>query len=726
MTTTITIPDYKYAGMYYPDYYLEAMRELQKNLPQFSTTDKDDPMMELISFIVFSFHLQSGQLDNVAMESMIETVRRRTCAAPMLRRLGWDMALATPAEVDILLQLSQVFATSSNEIIKQYSQFATKPTGSAPEAIFEYLGADVVIDRTDWLYRVYGLESTVYTADASTIINVDGTPYFTPWNHPVNNDALYISHKDILWDKIEWILNSNAVTMKGSWEWYDGSYFNCSPDSVTNNGSTLTFDLTELLGTADRSGLTVRVQLNQTGLYEDCAVFFSSATNQITTASLLGQTTVSTTVGDYEIGSLWHPLEIISSSNPDFEDDGSIIFTLPQTITDNWIKSEVNSVTAYWIRYRVVTAGTGPAFERIKIDGGSQYLSVPCSQGQSVLDELATGTGGANQEVSLSASPIIDSSWQCFVNEGGGIFEEWDKVDSFVSSNAVSKHFRVVANDDDDVVFRFGDGNLGKVPPAGVNNILMQYRVSADTNGNVGPGCISVNKCGSTNINTITNPRDAAGWRDKAGYDLDDLELEKQRATDNLRIRAACISTWDIEESAVAFVGTDRSQPVVRALAIENSFGPKTVELCVVSTNAEPLPLATLAEIYDYFNGNRTLGIRSRIIYNNELTATNYTKNIIDVVATVYVSTVTTEKRLLIENALKLKLHPLAKFAINGEYIWVYGGGISTDYIEYIIFSAVQDAWKVTLITPSSDIDLATRELPYYGTIAITLAVYVP
>lgn len=64
---------------------------------------------------------------------------------------------------------------------------------------------------------------------------------------PKAGDVIYIAHTDIMWDTVEFDLNSPATGLDGVWEFYDGNLEDAKPDVVTNLGSNLEFELTTLL-----------------------------------------------------------------------------------------------------------------------------------------------------------------------------------------------------------------------------------------------------------------------------------------------------------------------------------------------------------------------------------------------------------------------------------------------------------------------------------------------
>src|SRR4029079_11527614 len=92
----------------------------------------------------------------------------------------------------------------------------------------------------------------------------------------------------------------------------------------------------------------------------------------------------------------------------------------------------------------------------------------------------------------------------------------------------------------------FGDGNNGRIPPIGQGNIQIDYRHNAEDNGNVGPNTITVDKTGLSFVNTITNPRQAAGWTEGQADSDEAIARAKIEGPASLRVRDVGIGPDDI------------------------------------------------------------------------------------------------------------------------------------------------------------------------------------
>lgn len=143
---------------------------------------------------------------------------------------------------------------------------------------------------------------------------------------------------------------------------------------------------------------------------------------------------------------------------------------------------------------------------------------------------------------------------------GQGRWICWQRVVSFLDSNAKSRHFVVdlivdpitgdpVANE-----VRFGDGRYGRIPEAGRNNIkVLRYATHNGSAGNVEAGFVTVlrnPKDALANIRSVTNPERSVG-----GSDVEKVEAVKQRGPQALKHRHRAVTEgsfqWLAQESTV-------------------------------------------------------------------------------------------------------------------------------------------------------------------------------
>jgi len=715
--TNIIIPDFDFSAFYYPQ-ILEALIKYKRvNVPELTDESVEEPSIQLLRAFALVGHLNNVLIDLVANESTLPTAKLVETVRNNLRLIAYELRSATPSQADLIYELSKVFS-STFELIPANSQAATKRDVNSSLIYFEALDA-LEIDRTDKHSYVLCEEDGIFT-DRTTEAN-DSTPgtSFTPWATPITKDAIYWGHKQIMWNKLS-IFFTTPLTgiINGVWEFYDGEFRKNAPTSVTNLGSTLKFDLTSLLGLTNRKGTLIRVQLNETTAYEDLYSTWDGTKNIITTLGLLGQSTVSTDKDDYSVGSDWSILESLTDGTNKLIADGDIEYPIPQTISQNWITNTIDGKEAYWLRYRIIDATgvvTNPVFLYTRMDLGNQYACRLVTQGRTITQNpLGSSIGLPDQTFESSKDNFI---WDSETLEVEG--EVWTRVENFLDSSSTAKHYMVLLGENDKATFKFGGNGKGKVPPLGVGNIKVTYRYNAEIDGNVGANTIIVDKTGLTYIRNIFNPRQATGWTEAQGSTEESLELAKISGPASLRTKDVAIGPEDVEDLSIAWIDENGVSPFSRAIAIEEGFGPKTIELVLVAAGGGLASSSQLEAIEEYFNGNKysTPPIKKHLVANQEVQAVNYTQKVIDITAIVYGDTNETAVR----NKLASVLHPEAKKDDGITFEWTKGAKIATSKLISIIFKTDNSITDVDLTIPSSDIILQTRELPILGTVNITI-----
>ena len=360
-----------------------------------------------------------------------------------------------------------------------------------------------------------------------------------------------------------------------------------------------------------------------------------------------------------------------------------------------------------------------PIVNILRIDGGSQYLKTQQVQGETKTeDPLGSSNGLADQQFTLTYSPLIEGSLVLEVDDGSG-FSAYNKVDNFLNSGPSSKDYLLDITAENVATITFGDGTQGKIPANGVDNIKATYRIGADVNGNVGSGTIKINSSGIAFIRRVFNPRQAIGWTAKEGSTEEDLARIKIEGPATLRSKAGGITLPDFEFLTRQYVSSTGSKVVERALGIEETFGIKTIEIVVAGFGGTFLTDDLREEIEDYFNGNKEQEIEAKGLTNHEVTVVNYTPEVIDV--EVEITTTLTEVAPF-ENVISDLLSPSAKFDDGVTFRWDYGGLVPRAIIIAELFAVNETLVKnVKLTTPADDIQLGTRSLPVAGNITVNL-----
>lgn len=720
MTTEISVPSFNFSAFYYPD-ILEALIEYKRlNVPELTDESAEEPTIQLLRAFALVGHLNNTLIDLVANEAVFRTAKLAESVRDHLRLIAFEMSPATPSQTDIIYELSKVF-TSSFEIIPDLAQASTKREGTNPIIYFEALGS-VTITRTDKHTYVLAEENGSFT-DYTTEANSPTTPAddWQPWSSPASKDAIYWGHDSVMWNELSAFLTTHALNITGVFEFYDGDWQKTAPTSVTDNGSSLEFDLTSLLGASNRQNTKVRVFLNSTGAYEE--VFSTwSGTKNIATTGLLGQSTPSTEKGDYTVGSDWTILEVTDGPS-NFTQDGKVEFEIPQTEDLNWSKGTVDGKEAFWLRYRIISvaAPTAPIFQYTRMDEGKQYVKKLVTQGRSYDESPFSSTGLSGQSFELSKEYFIWLSDTGKIKVEG---EVWTRKDNFLNSALNDKHYVIKLGQKDRATIYFGGPTAGKVPPVGVGNITASYRYGAKNNGNVGANTVTVDKTGLTYINKLWNPRQAVGWQEADGSTEESLEQVKVEGPASLKTKEIAIGPDDVVELTKRFVDENGASPFSRAAAIEEGYGPKTIELVVVAAGGGIATAEQLEALEEYFNGNKYAvpPKKKHLVANQEVVAVNYTQKLIAIDVTVY-GEVT---EAAVKNRLIQVIQPEALKEDGVTYEWKFGAKVPTSRISHEVFKLDDSITDVDVNTPSSDISLFAKELPKTTALLITVNVIEP
>lgn len=583
------------------------------------------------------------------------------------------------------------------------------------------LNGAAFITETDLTWIVFSAASD-YTSEVNTDEDT-----FSFWSTYANSHKLYIGHSNIQWAQVDADVSTPGANFNGVWEYYDPTYGKTYPNLVEDQGTYLTVRVNSLLGILNRAGAAVTVTYNPTGQFEQIVSQWSSPNNYIETKGLLSQTTVDTNPLNYTVSVDWLPLEDLLDGTSNWQQDGVITYTYPMTDQTKWTKIEIAGQNAYWLRYRTVEdlgAVTAPIIDRVKITEGAQYFPFDVTQGATVRNEiLGSSNGLADQEFELAQLPLLDNTLGVEIDEtGGGNWIPWIPVSNFRNSQASNRHYRLDRDHDGLGKVIFSDGINGRIPPLGTNNIrASSYRVGGEIDGNVGANTITGNDGGIPYTELITNTMAASGWTEADGVTETSLAKLKERGPASIRNQARVVHWADAPRVAIDEYRDDNgSQIVVRAFAVEEVYGPKTIQLICVGPGGSFLSQEQLNEISLFFNGDRYAvpPVEPHLLFGYELTAVNYETKPIDVTAQVIGKGVTKQQ---VENEITTYLNALKTNEL-GEYVHQFGGRVPVVGIDCAIKNISPNITNVHRVTPSDDVPLGAKQLPAPGTLIITVA----
>lgn len=589
------------------------------------------------------------------------------------------------------------------------------------------VGGVTFISETDLVFAIYE-----YTADFATYAN-DEVNTFQPWTSPDGSDTLLIGHNHIHFDQIDFTLIVGNDQSSGIWEYYDPTYSRAYPTAVTDLGGNIRFEISSLVpGFTDElksftPGMVVKVTYNITGKSETMLSTVVSGEMRVETKGLLGQSVVDTDPLNYTVSADWVPLIEQDDGTTRFQQTGIVTYDWPFTSNRQWQKAVRNNVEAYWVRFRYTdglpSPTTVPTFFNVKISEGTQWFTFPITQGQTILNEIiGSSNGESDQEFTSLSGPVFDDSFTLEVDEaGGGSWVPWTPVENFLNSGATDRHYKWDYDDDGKLTVKFGNGTYGRRPPSGVENIrLAEYRIGGDTDGNVGVDQITSNVDGVNYVGALGNPMEATGWTIREAGDEADLERMKDVGPASIRNDGKAVSPSDIPLVAVnEYRTSDGSALIERAYAVEEAYGPKTVQLVVVGNGGNFLSEEQLGNVDTYFNGDRysvppVVGV---LLLNSELTTVNYDPRSVDVTVTVYGTGITVNQ---IVNAISAYLDPLATDE-NGDYVHDFGGLFAVVMLDCAISDISSGIKNIVRTSPAADINLGPRQLPIPGTINVTI-----
>ena len=180
---------------------------------------------------------------------------------------------------------------------------------------------------------------------------------------------------------------------------------------------------------------------------------------------------------------------------------------------------------------------------------------------------------------------------------------KWQPVADLLDSNTRERHYEI-----DRVLGKitFGDGKNAMIPPTGVKNIRVTYRLGGGKQGNVDRGQINRLNSSIAYIDRVTNPESAKG-----GVDRELLEQALARGTQFLKHGDRAVTASDFERLSQQ---ADRTVVKVKCLPNINSQEkpePGWVSIIIVphSKEAQPLPSLQLKQRVKTYLQQRTTNL---------------------------------------------------------------------------------------------------------------------
>lgn len=157
-------------------------------------------------------------------------------------------------------------------------------------------------------------------------------------------------------------------------------------------------------------------------------------------------------------------------------------------------------------------------------DGKLALPGLPVRHGRPIAGEIVgSSTGEPNQQFRLASAPLVVETLRVEVDEGAGPVE-WRRRTNLLydvgaaggieTSGADARDYAVQFDEDGRPAVVFGDGEYGRRPPVGRDNIRASYVSGGGAVGNVPAGSIVDATTRIANVASVTNPLPAVGGAD--------------------------------------------------------------------------------------------------------------------------------------------------------------------------------------------------------------------
>ncbi len=159
------------------------------------------------------------------------------------------------------------------------------------------------------------------------------------------------------------------------------------------------------------------------------------------------------------------------------------------------------------------------------------------------VDEQTTLSAGERQRLQVDRPEAVRPEYDSR-GDLTAFWVRWETVENFLDSGPTDRHF--VVNRTLGQV-SFGDGDYGKIPVSGQDNIKATYTTGGGSDGNVRSKTITELKSSIALVDSVSNPIPADG-----GADIESTEALISRSTSRLKNRGRAVTARDYEQVAKA------------------------------------------------------------------------------------------------------------------------------------------------------------------------------
>jgi predicted phage baseplate assembly protein len=393
---------------------------------------------------------------------------------------------------------------------------------------------------------------------------------------------------------------------------------------------------------------------------------------------------------EYWNGRQWRNLSVLKDETRSLTASGYLYFQGPKAITKDTL-GIVRDESLYWLRCRLVRSQyeRPPQIEMV-LTNTVRATAVVTVQGE----VLGGSNGQPNQQFRLRRSPVyaqamrpVDERLQEQQTTGvltteverqafdqrlqerelrkGFLLEvlegrdsrPWEEVENFYNSGPDDRHYWLNRTTGE---IQFGNGEQGRIPIAGINNVIIRYyRYGGGARTNVGAGTLTNLQTPVAGVKSETMNY----WPASGGADEESVEDAKARAPKELKARDRAVTSQDFEFLARQTPGVRVRRAHALPLYHPQFPGvevPGVVTVIVVpevdeTVNWPPMPSeSTLKAVCAYLNQRRLL--TTEVI----VAPPKYVQVAVEATVILHGAADPAEVKTKVEAALNRFLHPLS------------------------------------------------------------------
>lgn len=560
----------------FPDLVEEAKSLIPRYTPEWTDHNLSDPGITMIQLFAWLSDIVIYRLNRVPDRQYIK----------FLQLIGVELKPAAPARAEVTFTLSN--PNVSTVIIPKGTRIATEakptpPSASSASSIPPAEEEPVVFETDEPLIAIGAALKRVQVFDGMAFVER------TAANDPVT-EAYYPFGK------------------------------------LAREGSALLIGFASVnLFPTDELNLTVRAHTNRDSIKEHSCDAGAKPSGVV--------------VWEYWNGSGWKRLDVVKDGTAALTANGHLYFNGPKDIA----RATVGTVTdesLYWIRCRLVSA----SFERAPQIEAVLVNTVSATAVSTTRDEVVGSSNGEPSQLMLlrhapvyataprgtderllekgkrSANPT--EAEQATIDERlrereyakgfllevdeSGTMRPWEEVEDFYTSQPDDRHYTMNRTTGE---IRFGDGKQGRIPLAGINNIVARYyRYGGGAAGNVGSGTITDLQSSVSGVDAATN-----NWGAEGGANEELVEDAKARAPKELKARDRAVTAQDFEFLALEAPGGRVRRAHALPLYHPQFPGvqvPGVITVMIVPESDDPKPMpsqGTMENVCAYLNERRLL-----------------------------------------------------------------------------------------------------------------------